>query len=499
VAERALQSTSCRLTLTSDLSLDASDLTLVVSEAGKTKRQENLSFRSAEQPRRLPQTPAATFDLAPDAAASFITAVAAPDVPVPRARGLLVEGVCPGDGPEEFEARQDLFNLVGAHEDEEAPGYRLHAVEGLQETCVLRGYHIWHCEDFNAGDDPRDDKWMTCSSCLNRVLTRNRGRPPKHKPGSGQKRPGQPQPAKPPGMHPRQKRDISPETVFDALCYLGQGSWPKFQDLAGAGEDGALAVHRMAHDLSALGHIDFVYDERLRSPVSWSVAPPVLCLTDEGAFLSGFRNKALIAAIANRLAHFGNPQIRTMADAPARYFWPLADPASAVSAVNGVTDQHGRPVHAAQGAGLALAYASPSLAKLASALPAVRIETAPDLQCFDAGKGVWRKAEDASTPGAYRAGFGGRRYFLTGADGAQVEGPYPVIKLLAAKAQGLKLHGYDRARREFYSAPGCEPPGLLGRALVSFTGVPPARSAARVTYGGVPAQAAHLILSKLYG
>jgi hypothetical protein len=34
---------------------------------------------------------------------------------------------------------------------------------------------------------------------------------------------------------------------------------------------------------------------------------------------------------------------------------------------------------------------------------------------------------------------------------------------------------------------------------VSFTGVPPARSAARVTYGGVPAQAAHLILSKLYG
>lgn len=497
VAEAARQSTSCRLTLTSDLGLDASDLTLVVSEAGKAKRKENLSFRSAEHPRRLPQTPTAMFDLTPSAAASLISAVASPDVHGPRARGLLVEGVNTGDGSEGREAAEGLPAFVEAQDREEDAGYRLHAVEGLQETCVLRGYHVWKCEDFNAGDDPRDDKWMTCKSCFNRVLTRNRGRPPKS--GPGQKRRVPSQPGKPPAMAPRQKRDISPETVFDALCYLGQGSWPKFQDLAGTGEDGVLAVHRMAHDLFALGHIDFVYDARLRSPVSWSIAPPVLCLTDDGAYLSGFRNNALVQAISNHLAPFGELQVGAIADAPARYFWPLADPASAVAAIIGVTDVHGRQVHAVKDAGLALASASPSLAELASALPAVRIEAAPDLQCFDAGQGVWRKAQDASVPGAYRAGFGGRRYFLTDAGGAQIEGPYTVIKLLAAKARGLKLHGYDAAQREFYSVPGCEPPGLLGRALVSFTGLPPARSAGRVTFGGVPAPAARLILYKLYG
>lgn len=499
VAEAALQATACRLTLTPDLDLDASDLTLSASEAGKVKRKENFSFRSAEHPRRLPQTPAAIFDLSPGAAASLISAVAAPDVQGARARGLLVEGVDTGAGSEELGAPETLIASVGAGDREEDAGYRLHSVEGLQETCVLRGHHIWHCEDFKAGDDPRDDKWMTCNSCSNRVLTRNRGRPPKFKAGAGQKRPGQSPPAKPPGMAPRQKRVISPEIVFDALCYLGQGSWPKFQDLAGTGEEGALAVHRMAHDLFALGHIDFVYDARLRTPVSWSVAPPVLCLTGDGAFLAGFRNKALVEAISERLAPFGELQIGAIADAPARYFWPLADLAFAAAAIQGVVDLHGRQVHAAAGAGLALASAAPSLAELASALPAVRIETAPDLQCFDAGKGSWRKAEDAGAPGAYRAGFGGRRYFLTDAGGAQVEGPYPVIKLLAAKASGLKLHGYDPARREFYSVPGCEPPGLLGRALVSFTGLPPARSSGRVTYGGVPAHAARLILTKLYG
>lgn len=501
IAEVSIQATSCRLTLGPELELDATDLSLVVTEAGRSRPGASFSFRSGEHPRRLPQSAPPAFDLRPGVTSSLISAAPSLDFPGPWARGLLVEGVTLAGPQEVLPASPVLPAVTGEASAGEEEAYQLHTVDGLEETCVLRGYHYWDCQDFDAGDDPRDDKWMTCRSCANRVLTRNRGAAPKRRTAPGARRSvSTAAPSKPPGMLPRKPRDISASTVFDALCYLGQGSWSKFQDLAGAGGQPEFAVHRMAQDLFALGHIDLIYDSRLRTPVAWSVAPPVICLAEGGVFAAGFRNNALLEEMSRRLEpHGGILDVTPVENGPSRYFWKLPQPAAAAAAVEGLRDRHQRPVRLVQDAGLALASASPFVREIINAMPALRLESADDLQAFDLGRGVWRKADDASTPGAYRGGYGGRRYFFTAQDGSQTEGPYAVVKLAAARAQGLRLHSYDAARREFHSVAGCEPPGLLSRALASFTGLPPERVDGRVTYHGVPPEAAALVFSKLYG
>lgn len=499
-AQNTAKATSCRLTLNPGHDLDARDLTLEVYEGERLRRETGFSFRSAAQPRRLAADTLPAYRLSDGDPSGLISAAAADGAAEDRLRGLAISD------PEGLRAG----SLAGAHSaadlpsaDDEIPAdleqhYQLHAVNGLEETCVLRGFHVWECEPFRDGDDPRADKWMTCKACANRVLTRNRGMAGRRTRGTS-RGPAAPS-SKPPGMQPRQSGSISPDTVFDALCYLGQGSWRKFQDLAAAGDQGELAVQRAAQDLFALGHLDLVYDHRLRSPVAWSVTPPVVCAVAEGLFAAGFRNELLISQLEERLGgQADNLEVTPLENAPSRLFWRGVKPDEAAAALEGLTDRHGRPVNVVLSPGSAIAALAPGVRLLESGLSPIRLEAPKDLQRFDPGSGVWRKADSPQEPGAYRGGYAGRRYFYTRADGSQAEAPYPVVKILAARTAGLRLHSHDPQRSEFYAVLGCEPPGLFHRALAAYSGLPPAKASGRLVYSGVPQAAADLILSKLYG
>ena len=54
--------------------------------------------------------------------------------------------------------------------------------------------------------------------------------------------------------------------------------------------------------------------------------------------------------------------------------------------------------------------------------------------------------------------------------GKAYAGPHEGVKLAAARLGGLSLHAYDPATRAFSSRLGCEPAGLLSRALVACSG-----------------------------
>lgn len=499
-ARAAAKATSCRLVLPPDLNLEARDFTLAVFEADRQKSETGFSFRSASHPRRLVPGSDAGYTLSKSNPASLLTACLAPEGEL-ILRGLGLQG--------NFERLQvsdhggQGVELPSA--EEEAPpaaddSYRLNVVGGLAETCVLRGHHYWICQEFRAGEDRSDDRWMTCSTCANRVLTRNRGAPPKRRHGPYQKGHAPSPAAEGPKMPPRQVSALDAAVLFDALCYLGSGTWRKFQDLAGTGDQPALAVQRLLLDLFALGHLDLIYDTRLRSVASWTVAPPTLVPAAGGVYAAGFRSSALLDDLDQRLTAIGGKlEVKPLENAPPRYLWKGVSAAEAEAALGGLVDPHGRPLKVSPEPALAIAASAPAISQLASILPALRLETPEDLQRFDAGKGVWRSANDTSQEGAYRGGYGGRRYFFAAATGEQVEGPYSVVKILAAKAAGLKLHSYSRATQEFQAVLGCEPPGLFHRALASCSGEPPARTSGRLFYSNVPADVAATIITKIYG
>lgn len=497
---------SCRLTLTARPDRDTANFTVTAFTGGKARRDAGLSFRSASHPRRLPEPGQTRAYTASGDAAGFLSALLPNE---PPAAGMDVAGLClrgtwpiQPDTAAPLSGQGDGFAAQAAEDElpaEFSTGYRLEKTGGLQETCVLRGYHMWGCQPFNAGDDRDGDMWMLCSTCEYRVLTRNRGQ---HKKGFASGKSGKPSaaPSKPPGMLARAETPPGPDLVLDALCYLGTGGWRKLQDLAGSDGRSPLSVQRFGAAVAALGHIDVSLDARGRSPLSWAVAPPALSFSSSGsAILAGFRNAALLDAVKEQLAAAGGHLTETaQEDAPAAFVWTGLTPLTAKRSLEGITDPHGRPVVVSEGFTAAVAREGPAASVLASAMPAIRLDTPRELQRFDPGSGSWRNTPAIETPGAYRGDYGGRRYVFAGDDGSQREGSFALVKLLAAKAAGLRLHGYDEASGTFQAVLGCEPPGLYQRALVAASGLMPERNGARLLYRGVSAADASAILNKLY-
>lgn len=501
-ASSETNNSSCRLTLPA-ADWDASDLIVTAWNAGKVRSETSLSFRSADHPRRLQDALAGrAYVLDSEDAAGFQSASAASSQAASlQVRGLSLHGV--RVPPDAVPPGPPAPPLDGASAADELPSgfeasYQSHKAEGLTETCVLRGFHIWDCQAFNAGDDPQDEMWMVCMTCEYQVLTRNRGQQ-KHGKGKAAVRSTAP-PSKPPGMAARLESTPSANLVFDGLCYLGGGTWRRLQDLAGAGGRAPLAAQRLGAALAALGHIDVSLDPRLRSPLSWVAAPPVLSFTPSGtAVLAGFRNGPLLEALERRLAAAGGIlSAIDQEDAPDAVIWTKLTPDAARSVLKGLADVHGRPVEVAERFTAAAAAHAPAVSVLAAAMPDIRLSAPQNLQRFDPGSGAWRAAKAIEGQGAYRGDYGGRRYIYAGADGEQREGSFPLVKLLAAKGAGLKLHGYDPASETFQAVLGCEPPGLFQRALIASSGRMPERAGGRLLYRGVTAADAAVILHKLY-
>ena len=91
-----------------------------------------------------------------------------------------------------------------------------------------------------------------------------------------------------------------------------------------------------------------------------------------------------------------------------------------------------------------------------------------------------------------------RAYAFKGDTAESWSAPYQVIKLQAARYEGVHLHGYDAANRAFIATLGCDVPGLLGRALVACSGQLPTMGRGLLSYTGVPQAIADNILDTLY-
>jgi hypothetical protein len=503
VAENTKNSSSCRLMLSHKPSWDAADFLLTVSSAGRIRSETHLSLRSADHPRRLPEsTQIPAYSFSSGNPLGFFAAKTGHEASPISVQGMTTNGLI---GEMLSTAGTESANFVPpASPQEEMPveleqDYQLDVVTGLQETCVLRGYHYWLCEPFEAGEDPRDDKWMSCKSCRNRVLTRNRGANSKARAPKGLQRNPSMRPS--PGMGARESNAPDPDLIMDALCYLGSGSWQKLQDLASSNGYSLLEIQRLCSALMALGHVDISYDAGLRNPISWTITPPSLVFASDGtAFLSGFRNAALLRSVSDKLGKIG-ATLETVRQeyAPTAYVWAGISPETANVALANVSDPHGRKLAFPQRFGAVVSSNAPDVSRLIAFLPAVHLAETRDLQRFDLGSGSWRSTAKIEIGGAYRADYAGRRYFYCTSTGLQREGSFSLVKTLAARAAGVRLHGYDRSQKIFKAVLGCEPPGLFLRALVANSGLMPERDGQQLLFSGVPSDVADRILSKLYG
>lgn len=374
------------------------------------------------------------------------------------------------------------------------------------ETCVIRGYHHWVYEPFEKGDDRFDAKMAECKNCHVRTLSRSRKQarsnwrrtreqdlPVPRRKSANLVSHGHPE--------PDGKGDaiLSVDTIFDGLCYLGQGTWGAFQRIVSGASEDPWFSQSFASDLFALGSLE-MRDAFHSVTSNWSVPPPVIVINHEHTgFLAGFHSKALVKNIAEVFGEAGAEyEPISVSGQVTLHKWSDLTNLDIEAVLKVIEDPHGRPVTAARGlAGLVANHLAPVHMAWERGTP-MHIEKHDGLAKFDVNKANWMRTDSMQSPGAYRVGLYGTQYVYRDQIGATRKVGHRVAKILAARAEGKRLHSYDRNSREFSATLGAEPPGLYARALVASSGSLPRKEDGLLFYENVEPSVAEVVLSKMY-
>lgn len=380
------------------------------------------------------------------------------------------------------------------------------AAQRASESCVIRGYHYWVYEPFEKGDDRYEAKMAECKDCHSRALSRSR----EVAKGIGKKIRQQHQPIlKRTGGHITgndhieaasiNNASVSLDTVYDGLCYLGQGTWNSLQRLVSRSSQEPWFSYSFASDLFALGQLE-TQDPLHSAASNWSVPPPVLVVgLDHKGRLAGFHSKELLERIMAALGRKGarHEAVSTPGQVTVHKWSGLKD-LDVEASLEGLEDPHGRPVTVARDLGGLIASNLPRLQDAWLRGMPMHVERSDSLAKFNVHTVRWARVDTLRGPGAYRVGLHGTRYVYRDADGTTRQMGHRAAKILAARAEGIQLHGYDATTGHFTAAIGADPPGLFARALVASSGALPTIQGGRLIYANVDPFVATMILNKMY-
>ena len=363
-------------------------------------------------------------------------------------------------------------------------------------ACGERGFH-WYLVDTVPPGAPRSSPVaMECRDCGHAVLVRDRGSK-KAAPASKRMLPPVPTPA--PARETPRTSEVDLDLLLDALSFIGCGSGSSFEALVADAVESPWEATALAEGLSALGHLDLRRQPGSGRILSWCVPAPVVGMgPGDRGFLAGFRNEPLVEEARRRLiAAGGSLEAQELGGQPA-LLGVHGLPASEVAdALVGLVDPHGRPVRVVDGVADRIAGACLGLGQAWSLLERATVGRAEGLEAFDLATNRWRES-GGGAPGAYRMRTNGTAYIYRDDNGDAWRGPHAIVKLLAARRAGASLHAYDPGARQFESVLGCEPPGLLARALCACTGKLPTIAGGRTHYSDVTPAVASTILDLLY-
>lgn len=473
--------------------LGSSDgITLRAFQGGKEAASCEAYFRDADAPRPLNREGKGRL-----AYASIVSAT--------PAGASVSQGMVSGMEPEEHlpPAAWSPIEVpgmlpVGSQEEEQQPVAGASPVHrASSETCIERGYHYWICETLPPGRPRNTPLEQRCKGCGTMVIMLHRGTAQ----ATGAL-PVLPIPISRIGeFEPPREPPIDADGFLDTLCFLGSGSWGRFQALSGLGNElTSISPRQVAQDLCSLGFVDLELIAGSNAIKSWCVPrASVNFVEDRKAFLSGFRSPRLVDAIILASQKNGGSAYQENLPGRPRAIWlEDIDITSAKTALHGIVDPLGREIAVLQHPGRLLASAFANLAGMSSILRPISIGRPSGLQSFDVRNARWRDARLASLPGAYRWNEGYQQYAYIAPNGSAWAGPYQIVKVLAARDEGTALWQYDKLRGAFRATLGCEPPGLLGRALVASTGYLPSIAQGTISYANITPSVASSVLAALY-
>tara|TARA_B100000780_G_scaffold278847_1_gene253995 strand:+ start:250 stop:3387 length:3138 start_codon:yes stop_codon:yes gene_type:complete len=290
------------------------------------------------------------------------------------------------------------------------------------------------------------------------------------------------------------------EIIFDALCYLGYGSFHTFKKIIKLFTESDLDVWNYYKEFNDLGHIDFELDSINLKPISWEITQPTLIkLPDNSIYFIGFRNLKMISELKEMFSLLDNVKYKTYLTGKNNFAVHKWHNISNIDLDNlsNIRDLNNRKIIVIDDPAPEIARTSVKLSDVFLTLPSINIGEVEDLKKFDPSNGKWKDCEDCHSSGAFKADIFGNKHFYKNLDGEARIGTYEIVKLLAALDHGITFYRYDEVTKKFTSSIGCEVPGLLRRALVASSGDLPNIQSGKLEYKNVSLNLAKMIYTRL--
>lgn len=255
----------------------------------------------------------------------------------------------------------------------------------------------------------------------------------------------------------------------------------------------------MLRDLAWLGHLDIETGPTHRAK-NWSISPPVLSMIgSKSAVLAGFRCDALIDKLRQEAVLRGGELVANRRpDSPTVVRIEGLAEEELVELASGIKDPHGRQLKIASGVPETILAFIKGRSGIADIFRPVSLGSGVPVQRYDVASNRWRNVPHVQSAGAYRVAEAGTSYVYLAPSGRAFSAPHELVKLAAARVAGIELHAYDPAKAKFSCWVGCEPTGLLARALVACAGSLPTVEHGISTFNDVRPGVAAGVLQFLY-
>lgn len=485
---------TCRLTITGKETEGHAGLRLEGRSGAELVASADILLRDADTPRALDRQGRDALSYHNPISAAGPSQGNAQLCPVSVA-GMVVAGIEDG---EDDSATITLGNQLPQGESEEAQDATLASPilkHVANQTCAERGYHIWRCETLEPGRPKKTPLRQECKDCAQAIIVIDRGKK------TAQVMPVGLRPMKTyTGVDSPSLPRIDHDLLFDALCFLGTGSWGKFESLLADKVDMPWQAREIAQNYALLGLLDLELRPGTNIVQRWSVPACAASFIDEDtAFLSGFRSQSMLTSLSAAIRQAGGHLMQApRSSVPGQVEVNGLAPARLSEAFAAITDPLGRPVSVNQGPGRKIASACLEWGNLDACLVPISIGRQANLQSFNVKTARWENVNSTGRKGAYRWNDGRQTYAFVEDAGRSMAGQYQVVKLMAARAQQHQLHAYDATKRAFLATLGCDAPGLLGRALVACSGSLPEISDGLLKYSNVDPHTARQALDAMY-
>jgi hypothetical protein len=293
------------------------------------------------------------------------------------------------------------------------------------------------------------------------------------------------------------------DDVFEALCYLRQGSVTDLEAVSARLSGGSVGVERLVRYLSALGHIDVEMNERVR-PLQWAISPAVIVATSKNeAHLAGFRSPQLLSQIEECvISHHGelkryenlNALVSISIEFPPGFeidfnivFEGVLDP---------ITQEQ---IQISRSSCRAILQQCAPISKVIEDSPKVSRPNFSQVSIWRPEFVVWERCDSNNMPGAFQHIGHGYSYTFNeseiGLGDLTTAGSPSTVKHNASRLAGIPLIFYSPDTRVLVARLGAELPPIMNRALTSLTGRLPVEDETDfyVKYHDVPADVAHFV------